>query len=124
MFLYKQVLDTHLGQLEDFVRAKRSHNLPVVLSRAEVDCLLAKMDGIHKLLAALLYGTGMRLLEAVRLRVQDIDFANHRIHVHQAKGKKDRYVPLNDDLYPCPQPARRGCIQPTGPTAHGEVSVR
>lgn len=94
VFLYDHVLDNKLGNMEAFARAKRPHNLPVVLSRAEVDTLLAQMDGLHKLLASLLYGTGMRLLEGVRLRIQDIDFAYHRIHVHQAKGKKDRYVPL------------------------------
>jgi integrase len=60
--------------------------------------LLDQLQGIHKLLASLLYGTGMRLLEGIRLRVQDIDFAYHRIHVHQAKGKKDRYVPLTNTL--------------------------
>jgi integron integrase len=60
--------------------------------------LLDQLQGIHKLLASLLYGTGMRLLEGIRLRVQDIDFAYHRIHVHQAKGEKDRYVPLTNTL--------------------------
>ena len=98
VFLYNQVLDNKLGNMEAFTRARRPHNLPVVLSRAEVDTLLAHIEGIHKLIASLLYGTGMRLLEGVRLRVQDIDFAYHRIHVHQAKGKKDRYVPLPASL--------------------------
>ncbi len=60
--------------------------------------LLARLDGTHRLLASLLYGTGMRLLEGLRLRVQDIDFAYHRIHVYQAKGRKDRDVPLPDSF--------------------------
>ena len=98
VFLYDKVLDRKLGELEQFARAKRPRNLPVVLSRQEVMSLLDGMGGTHRLLAALLYGTGMRLLEGLRLRIQDIDFAYRRIHVHQAKGGKDRYVPLPDSL--------------------------
>jgi len=94
VFLYDQVLGNKLGELEAFARAKPPKNLPVVLSRNEVTALLDKLDGIHKLLASLLYGTGMRLLEGLRLRVQDVDFTYQRILVYQAKGKKDRYVPL------------------------------
>jgi integrase len=93
-FLYKQVLEKDLGELESYARAKRPHNLPVVLSRSETKNLLDNMGGIHKLVASLLYGSGMRQLEGLRLRVQDIDFDYNRIHVRQAKGKKDRYVPL------------------------------
>ena len=97
------MLALELGGLEEVVRAKRSRSLPVVLSRGEVTALLAQMQGTHRLAAALLYGTGMRLLEGLRLRVQDLDFDYHRIHIHQAKGKKDRYVPLPgtlvDDLH-------------------------
>ncbi|MCU7919573.1 MAG: integron integrase [Candidatus Thiodiazotropha sp. (ex Epidulcina cf. delphinae)] len=98
VFLYKQVLGSELGELEALVRSKRPRNLPVVLSRGEVNALLAQMEGKHKLIASLLYGTGMRLLEGLRLRVQDIDFEYQRIHVIQAKGKKDRYVPLPNIL--------------------------
>lgn len=98
VFLYKQVLGRELGELDAFVRSKRPRNLPVVLSRGEVGALLMQLEGTHKLIVSLLYGTGMRLLEGLRLRVQDIDFDHHRIHVHQAKGKKDRYVPLPNML--------------------------
>ena len=98
VFLYKQVLGREPLALEKFVRAKRPRNLPVVLSRNEVTALLAELQGIHRLAAALLYGMGMRLLEGLRLRVQDVDFDYRRIHVHQAKGKKDRYVPLPGTL--------------------------
>lgn len=98
VFLYSKVLDRELGELKNFIRAKRSQNLPVVLSRKEVAILLRAMNGIHKLLASLLYGTGMRLLELMRLRVLDIDFQYQRIVVRQAKGRKDRYVPLPDKL--------------------------
>jgi len=94
VFLYKQVLGHELGKLETFTRAKRPRNLPVVLSRREVNLLLQQLSGQNRLIAALLYGTGARLMEGLRLRVLDIDFDNHRIHVCQAKGKKDRYVPL------------------------------
>jgi integron integrase len=98
VFLYDKVLDHRLGELETFARAKRSRNLPVVLSRQEVLALLDRLEGSHRLLASLLYGTGMRLLEGLRLRIQDVDFSYRRIHVHQAKGRKDRYVPLPDVL--------------------------
>ena len=94
VFLYKQVLERELGELEELVRSKRPRNLPVVLSRGEVNVLLTQMEGKHKLIASLIYGTGMRLLEGLRFRVQNIDFEYQRIHVIQAKGKKDRYVPL------------------------------
>ncbi|MEE9343725.1 MAG: integron integrase [Gammaproteobacteria bacterium] len=98
VFLYSKTLNRELAELDSFIRAKRPRNLPVVLSRQEVTALLDKLDGLYKLLASLLYGTGMRLLEVIRLRIQDIDFEYGRIHVHQAKGKKDRYVPLPDRL--------------------------
>ena len=98
VFFFDNVLKRNLGEMEAFVRAKRTQNLPVVLSRKEIMAILAQLQGIHKLLVSLLYGTGMRLLEGLRLRVQDIDFSYRRIHVHQAKGKKDRYVPLPDSL--------------------------
>ncbi|MEW8328175.1 MAG: integron integrase [Candidatus Thiodiazotropha sp.] len=98
VFLYKQVLERELGELEAFTRAKRPQNLPVVLSRSEATALLNQLTGIHKLVVSLLYGTGVRLLEGLRLRVQDLDFAYGRIHIHQAKGKKDRYVPLPKTL--------------------------
>ncbi len=94
VFFYGKVLDKPLDEMEAFIRAKKPRKLPVVLKRNEVMLLLDQLDGIHKLLASLLYGTGMRLLETMRLRVQDIDFEYSRIYVHQAKGKKDRYVPL------------------------------
>ncbi len=94
VFLFKQVLGRDLGDLESFVRAKRGRHLPVVLSQHETSALLAQLKGIHTLIASLRYGSGMRLLEGVRLRVQDIDFDYGRIHVRQGKGKKDRYVPL------------------------------
>lgn len=94
VFLYKQVLGRDPGDLETFVRARRPKNLPVVLSRDEITTLLSQFTGTRHLIASLLYGTGMRLLEGLRLRVLDLDFANGRIHVYRGKGNKDRYVPL------------------------------
>ena len=98
VFLYKQVLEMPLGRLESFSRSKRKQLVPVVLTRAEVRRLLAELDGWQREFVSLLYGTGMRLNEALTLRVKDVDFEYHRIHVCQAKGKKDRLVPLPRQL--------------------------
>ena len=94
IFLYKRVLNQELGRLEQFARSKRKQQVPVVLSRSEVKTLLARLDGWQAMMASLLYGTGMRLMECLTLRVKDIDFEYQRIHLYQAKGKKDRFVPL------------------------------
>jgi len=94
VFLFDKVLDQPLGDLGMFSRAKRPHRLPVVLSREEVTQLLDGMDGVFGLMAQLMYGTGMRLMEVVRLRVQDVDYGYHQIVVRNAKGNKDRVVPL------------------------------
>lgn len=97
VFLYDQVLKKPLGDISTFVRAKRPRRLPVVLSRTEVASLLIGLkDEVFGLMAGLLYGTGMRLMECIRLRVQDIDFDYNTILVRDAKGQKDRVVPLPD----------------------------
>ena len=83
-----------LENLDGLVRAQRPQRLPVVLTRAEVAQLLTAMQGKHGLMAALLYGAGMRLMECIRLRVKDIDFAYSQIVVRDGKGQKDRVVPL------------------------------
>ncbi len=75
LFLYRQVLGVELPWLDDVVRAKQPERLPVVLTRSEVQRVLERMDGVYGLLARLLYGTGMRLMEVIRLRVKDVDFA-------------------------------------------------
>ena len=90
LFLYREVLDRDLDWLDDLVRAKRGEKLPVVLSRGEVAALLSVMTGLRRLQAALLYGTGLRLLECLRLRVKDLDFERHEIVVREGKGQKDR----------------------------------
>ena len=100
VFFFGQVLKREPGEFAEFARAKRPQRLPVVLGRAEVARLLEEMDGVYQLLAALLYGTGMRLMECIRLRVQDIDFAQGLIMVRDGKGQKDRVVPLPQSLVP------------------------
>jgi len=96
LFLYREVLGLDLPWMEGVTRAKRPQRLPVVLSRAEVERLLTMIDGELWLMAALLYGTGMRLMECMRLRVKDIDFERRQITVRDGKGAKDRQVPLPD----------------------------
>lgn len=98
LFLYREVLEVELPWMESVVRAKRSRKIPVVLSREEVGRLLALLDGQTWLMAALLYGTGMRLMECVRLRVKDVDFGRAEICVRDGKGGKDRRVPLPSRL--------------------------
>jgi len=98
VFFYEQVLKQPLGDLGEFIRAKRPKRLPVVLARNEVSRLLSKMEGTQWLMASLLYGTGMRLMDCVRLRVQDIDFEYMQIVIRDGKGKKDRIVPLPESL--------------------------
>ena len=82
------------GWLDDVVRAKRPRRLPVVLSRQEVEALLAALDGVAWIMAMLLYGSGLRLMECLRLRVKDIDFARGEILVREGKGDKDRVTML------------------------------
>ncbi|MFY9261849.1 MAG: tyrosine-type recombinase/integrase, partial [Gallionella sp.] len=98
MFLYKEVLDDPLPWLDHITRAKKSTRLPVVLSQFEVAALLKQVSGTTGLIVHLLYGTGMRLMEALRLRVKDIDFDAHIILVRSGKGDKDRVVPLPASL--------------------------
>jgi integrase len=92
------VLGRSLDELGDFVRAKRPKLLPVVLERSEVARLLQGIEGTQHLMAGLLYGTGIRLMECVRLRVQDVDFQYHQIVIRNAKGQKSRVVPLPERL--------------------------
>ena len=94
LFLYREVLGLDLPWLGDVVRAKRPRRIPVVLSRNEIVRLLAALDGQNWLMAALMYGAGLRLMECVRLRVKDVDFDRQEIIVRQGKGDRDRRVPL------------------------------
>jgi len=94
LFLYKEVLDIELPWLDEIGRPKARERLPTVLSRDEIGRILALMDGEIALLAKLLYGTGMRLTEGLRLRVKDVDFDHRSIVVREGKGGKDRVVML------------------------------
>ncbi len=98
IFVYREVLNRPL-ELGNFQRPRPKQNLPVILTRAEVHALLSKLTGVHELMAGLLYGTGMRLMECVRLRVQDINFGYRYIIVRSGKGDKDRRVPLPEKYY-------------------------
>ncbi len=95
-FYFKNVLGRPFGDLGDFRKSRRPKKLPVVLSREEVRRLLDALDETHRLPAALLYGSGLRLLEALHLRVKDIDFDRRQIQVHDGKGQKDRVTVLPD----------------------------
>jgi len=98
LFLYREVLGLTLPWMGGVVRAKRPQRVPTVLSRSEVNALLAVMDGRSRLIACLLYGSGMRLLECLRLRVKDIDFARGEITLREGKGAKDRRTVLPRSL--------------------------
>lgn len=94
VFHFKHVVGTPFGDLGEFQRSKRARKLPVVLGREEVRRLLAAMDDAYRLPAALLYGGGLRLMEALRLRVKDIDLERRQIAVRDGKGQKDRMTVL------------------------------
>jgi integron integrase len=100
LFLYREVLQEQVPWLDDLVYAKRPHHLPVVLTREEVRAVLGEMHGVPRLMAFLLYGAGLRLLECARLRVKDIDFARNQIVVRAGKGNKDRLTMLPDAAKP------------------------
>ena len=88
LFLYRHVLDLELGQLGTVIRARKSKRLPVVLTRDEVRAVFNELHGEQRLIAVLMYGTGMRLLECLRLRVKDIDFGSGEIIIREGKGDK------------------------------------
>jgi integron integrase len=98
LFLYRELLEVQLPWLDDIVGAKPSRRLPVVLTPAEVRGLLAQLSGTMGLIGALLYGSGLRLLEALRLRVKDIEFERREILVRDGKGAKDRVTVLPENL--------------------------
>ncbi len=98
LFLYGKVLGQQLPWMDEIGRPVPKRRLPVVLSAQEVAAVLSELDGVHGLLARLLYGTGLRIEEALRLRVKDLDFANQAIFVRAGKGDKDRIVMLPRSL--------------------------
>ncbi|HEY4184601.1 MAG TPA: integron integrase [Polyangia bacterium] len=100
LFLYQRVLDREVAWLTGVVHAKRPERLPVVLSRGEITAVLAKMTGVEHLCASLLYGAGLRLLEALQVRIKDVDFAGQQLIVRDGKGRKDRPTLLPSSLHP------------------------
>jgi integron integrase len=94
LFLYREVLKKDLPFIEGIERAKRPERLPVVFTQAEVREVLSRLDGVNHLIASLLYGSGLRLMDALRLRVKDIDFERNEIIVREGKGDKDRVTML------------------------------
>ena len=100
VFLYRFVLGVEVGELPGLVRAKRPVRLPVVLTRQEARRLFLHMDGVPRLVCALLYGSGLRLLEALTLRVKDLDFGQNEVNVRDGKGRKDRTTMLPVALKP------------------------
>jgi integron integrase len=94
VFLYQQVLKQDIGWIDNVVRAKQPHRVPVVLTQDEVAAVLRHLSGTTWLMATLLYGSGLRLMECLRLRVKDLDFAYHQIVVRDGKGQQDRVTML------------------------------
>jgi len=99
VFLYKEVLHQDFGWLDDVVRAKKPTKLPVVLTRDEVKQVLQHLSGVSWLMASLLYGAGLRLMECLRLRIKDVDFATHQMTVREGKGAYDRVTMLPDSVH-------------------------
>ena len=98
LFLYREVMGIVLPWMDTMVRAKKPQRLPVVLNRSEVALVLERMEGVYGLMARLLYGTGMRLMECCRLRVKDVDFGQREILIREGKGAKDRVTMLPSTL--------------------------
>ena len=98
VFMYRHVLDRPLQEINGVVRAKKPQRLPVVLTRDEVSRILSRLKGQYWLIACLQYGSGLRLIESVRLRVMDLDFEHRAVYVRNGKGGKDRVVTLADEL--------------------------
>lgn len=124
VFLYKAVLERPLGELSGIARAKRPTRLPVVLTVDEVARVLAALPPRYWLVACLQYGSGLRLMESVRLRVKDLDFEHRAILVRDGKGAKDRVVTLADELVPVLRrhlAARRTLFERDTAAGHGSV---
>jgi integron integrase len=94
LFLYREVLEQEFGWLEDVVRAKPLGRVPVVLTHTEACAVLALLDGLNWLIGKILYGSGLRVMECLRLRVKDLDYVRTQICVHDTKGRQDRFTML------------------------------
>lgn len=100
LFLYKNILSKDVGWIENIKRSSRVKHLPVVLSKKEVEKVFKNLDGTNKIIVSLLYGSGLRLAEALKLRIKDIDFDYKQILVRDGKGEKDRHTILPDSVIP------------------------
>jgi integron integrase len=100
LFLYREILKKELGESINAIRAKKPTRLPTVMTREETMKVIAAVPGDHQLMVKLIYGSGLRLMECVRLRVKDVDFGNNHLVVRDAKGMKDRITVLPDNLKP------------------------
>lgn len=100
VFFYERIFNMEIGELKNLSYATKKQNLPVVLSEAEVHSILNELSGVKKLIVSILYGSGLRISECLRLRVQDIDFDFHQIEVRNSKGNKDRITILPDTIVP------------------------
>jgi len=103
LFLYRNVMRREPPQLDGVERARKARRLPVVFSREEVRAVLAHLDGTQHLIVSLLYGSGLRLMDALRLRVKDVDFLSRQIIVREGKGNKDRVTMLPQSIVPALQ---------------------
>jgi integron integrase len=100
LFLYRYVIGRNLGDLGEVIRARKSKRIPVTLTRDEVKSVLQELPNDKRLMASIMYGAGLRLMECLRLRVQDVDFARSEILIRDGKGGKDRITMLPDSLKP------------------------
>jgi integron integrase len=108
VFLFQEAFECNLGDFSDFSRAKKPIKIPVVLSREEVASLLAQLSPLFLLMAHLLYGSGMRLMEVIRLRIKDVDFDHNQVLVRDGKGRKDRVALLPEV---CSEPLQQQIIE-------------
>ena len=120
---FELVLEREMGKIEA-IRAKKHKYIPTIMSPEEVSTVLANLTGQHRVIAKLLYGCGMRISEALRLRVKDLDFANGLIQVHQSKGDRSRYVPMPKELVgPLERYVRSRSVMHEHDLAEGVASV-
>lgn len=111
LFMYRHVLGVELPWMDDVVRARKPQRLPVVLTPDEVAAVLGQMSGTPRVVAGLMYGSGLRLMEALRLRIKDVDFGYRQVLVRDGKGRKDRVAPLPDRLRPALEAARERALR-------------
>jgi len=100
LFLYRNVLGTELTGRIDAIRANRDKRLPVVLTKAEVQAVIDRMTGLHQMMAQILYGSGIRLMECLRLRVKDVEFERNQLVIRDTKGNEDRVTMLPQRVAP------------------------